>query len=466
MSGTHCSVGGVPRTLVLLGELPPLQYRSTPQARLTYDQVQRCTYPLQEGEIPVFSQDKLWLPPLSPRDQKRLATLRRKKWQWVGFSDKTLWNWLQFLGGLAIPLVLVLGTLWLGARQSQMNEALLKNQHDTALAVSQQQRETEQAIAADQQREATLNTYFDRMSALLLDTHWKDPNAGAGLRALARARTLTAVRSLDPFRKGILVQFLYEAGLINNVHTEVDLTGADLSHADLSHTTLSNANLSGVNLSGATLFGADLRHATLTQAFLFEATLTDAFLNNATLVDANLSDATLIATDLTGANLIGASLDEANLSHAYLRGAFLISTSLHDSMLSDARLIKAVLPFANLSSAILTRADLSSAIVAHATLTLACLGNAVLTHADLSNTDLFGADLSSAMLNDATLTGATLTETNLTGANLTNANLTGATLTGANLTDALLRGAHILNEQLTDVRSLKGAILPGGSTHP
>ncbi len=92
--------------------------------------------------------------------------MRRKKWKWIGFSDKTLWNWLQLLGVLAIPLVLVLGTLWLGTQQSQMSEALLKNQHDTALAMSQQQRETEQAIAEDQQRETTLNTYFDRMSPI------------------------------------------------------------------------------------------------------------------------------------------------------------------------------------------------------------------------------------------------------------------------------------------------------------
>ncbi len=355
----------------------------------------------------MLSEDKLWLPPLSPRDQKRLASFRRKKWKWLGFSDKTLWNWLQLLGVLAIPIVLVLGTLWFGALQSQMSEALIKNQHDTALAISQQQRDTEQAIAEDQQREATLNTYFDRMSELLLDKNLNDPKAGAGLRVLARARTLIALRSLDPFRKGVLVQFLNESGLIKNDNTEIDLTGADLSNA---------------NRSGANLFGADLSNATLTHAFLFEATLTDTNLSNATLVDANLSDAMLIATDLTGANLSGAILDEANLSHAFLNGAFLIFTSLHDTMLTDTRLIKAVLPFANLSSAILT-------------------------HADLSNTDLFGADLSSAMLNDANLNGAILTDTNLTG---------------ANLTDALLRGAHILNEQLTDVRSLKGAICPAG----
>ena len=86
----------------------------------------------------------------------------------------------------------------------------------------------------------------------------------------------------------------------------------------------------------------------------------------------------------------------------------------------------------------------------------ACIEAYNLTHTNLSNTSLFAADLSSAMLTDAILTNATLTD----------ANLTGATLTGANLTDALLRGAHIVNEQLADARSLKGAILPDGSTHP
>src|SRR5216683_2985821 len=284
----------------------------------------------------MLTEDKLWLPPLSPRDQKRLASFRRKKWKWLGFSEKTLWDWLQLLGVLAIPLVLALGTLWFVARQSQMSDALIKNQHDTALAISQQQRDTARAIAEDQQREATLNTYLDRMSELLLNQNVHDPK----VRQLARARTVTALRSLDPFRKGVLVQFLYESGLINNAHPVVDLTGADLSNADLSRATLSNANLSG----------------------------------------ANLSDANLTATDLTGANLIGATLDEATLSHAYLSGAILIFTSLRDATLTDASLMKAVLSFDYLGSANLSSANLSSANLTGTILTLACLSHANLTH--------------------------------------------------------------------------------------
>jgi hypothetical protein len=200
----------------------------------------------------MLTEDKLWLPPLSPRDQKRLLSFRRKKWKWSGFSEKTLWDWLRLLGVLAIPLVLALGTLWFSAQQSQMSDATMKNQHDTALTISQQQRDTALAIAKDQQRENTLNTYLDRMSELLLNQNLHDPK----VRELARARTVTALRSLDPFRKGVLVQFLYESGLISYDHPVVDLTGADLSNVDLSRVTLSNANLSGANLSGANLFGA------------------------------------------------------------------------------------------------------------------------------------------------------------------------------------------------------------------
>jgi hypothetical protein len=90
----------------------------------------------------MLPEDKLWLPPLSPRDQKKLLPPRRKKWKWLGFSEKTLLDWLRLLGVLAIPLVLALGTLWFSAQQRQMSDAMMKNQHDTALAMSQQQRDT------------------------------------------------------------------------------------------------------------------------------------------------------------------------------------------------------------------------------------------------------------------------------------------------------------------------------------
>jgi serine/threonine-protein kinase len=52
------------------------------------------------------------------------------------------------------------------------------------------------------------------------------------------------------------------------------------------------------------------------------------------------------------------------------------------------------------------------------------------------------------------------------GAGLVVANLSEADLNGANLIRADLRGAKVTDEQLSRAKSLKGAIMPDGSTHP
>src|ERR687898_2029624 len=36
---------------------------------------------------------------------------------WTGFADKTLWEWLQLLGALAIPLVLAIAGFWFTSQQ-------------------------------------------------------------------------------------------------------------------------------------------------------------------------------------------------------------------------------------------------------------------------------------------------------------------------------------------------------------
>ena len=48
------------------------------------------------------------------------------------------------------------------------------------------------------------------------------------VRNVARTRTLAVLRTLDGTRKGIVLRFLKEAGLIDKEKTIVDLEGADL----------------------------------------------------------------------------------------------------------------------------------------------------------------------------------------------------------------------------------------------
>jgi uncharacterized protein YjbI with pentapeptide repeats len=70
------------------------------------------------------------------------------------------------------------------------------------------------------------------------------------------------------FRKGNVVQFLYESDLITKGRVVVDLTGADLIGAYLRGAYLSRATLSGANLGLANLRGANLRGAYLSGANL------------------------------------------------------------------------------------------------------------------------------------------------------------------------------------------------------
>src|SRR5215208_4802762 len=102
------------------------------------------------------------------------------------------------------------------------------------------------------------------------------------------ARTLTVLPRLDGDRKGIVVQFLYESGLILRVRRVLDLRGADLIGANLR-----GAVLLGLNLSGASLKGANLSWATLGVADLSDANLEGAELYLATLEKADLRSADL-----------------------------------------------------------------------------------------------------------------------------------------------------------------------------
>jgi len=123
---------------------------------------------------------------------------------------KTLWDWMDLL---IIPVVLALGAIWF----------------------NWQERRAEEQIASDQSCETALQAYLDTMTELLLDKGLRESNPDDEIRSVARARTLTVLRKLDGERKGILLRFLHESGLISDkagnvvaLH-EADLNGVDLS---------------------------------------------------------------------------------------------------------------------------------------------------------------------------------------------------------------------------------------------
>jgi hypothetical protein len=191
---------------------------------------------------------------------------------------------------------------------------------------NQQQTDNEMAML-DQQRQDTLNTYLDDMSQLVLQYDLPESKPNAPVRAIAVARTLTAVRDLDGERKGTLIRYLWEAGLIARPQPIVNISNADLNgavfsnSADLIGVALFQLGLDNAQFIHSQLVKADLSGSALFEAEMMRANLTDADLVNSLPIGADLAGADLAGADLAGADLTGADLTGANLTGANLTGA-------------------------------------------------------------------------------------------------------------------------------------------------
>jgi hypothetical protein len=245
---------------------------------------------------------------------------------------KNLWDWLQLLGVLAIPVVVGLGTVWFTTQQAKQGDANREKRHQTEIEIAEKNREkqqqTELQIASDNQCEADFQAYIDKMSELLLKEHLGELKpAYEEVRKIARVRTLTVLQRLNPGRKESILQFLYESGLITAGKSIINLHDANLSQADLSGINLRGANLGGVNLRGANLSGVNLCNADLSGSDLYGANMSEALLNgNIGLSDRRVTglEAILENADLRGVNLSHASVTRYQLELAKsLQGAIL-----------------------------------------------------------------------------------------------------------------------------------------------
>ena len=154
------------------------------------------------------TENNLLVPPSSSKEQERLNRLqqdgRKRLVKGTGFTEKELWDWLMLIGVLAIPIAVAFGTLLISLQQTQSSQQASERQHQTDIQ-----------IANDQRQEATLQTYLDNMSNLLLNHQLlASKHSGDEVRVVARSWTLTTLRRLDPTRKQVVLKFLYEAGLI------------------------------------------------------------------------------------------------------------------------------------------------------------------------------------------------------------------------------------------------------------
>jgi uncharacterized protein YjbI with pentapeptide repeats len=183
------------------------------------------------------------------------------------------------------------------------------------------------------------------MSGLLLERELHASKANDPVRRLARALTLATLIRLDGSRKGVLLQFLYEADLISAgdavkdpmVQPILDLRQADLRGAMLQDANLAGCSLREVDMSRANLHGSDLSSSDLRGANLEGSDLSSAILAGLSLRGALLPGANLQATDLTGANLRGSDLSGASLDRADLGNSDLTTAILTTQQLKQVR---------------------------------------------------------------------------------------------------------------------------------
>jgi hypothetical protein len=193
---------------------------------------------------------------------------------WTGFGDKTLWDWLQLLSALAIPVVLAAAGLWFTAQQDQRQ-----------VAIEDQRAEAERELAEQRAQDEALQAYLNQMSTLMLERKLLEAKPGDPVHTLAQARTSTVILRLDAQRNESVARFLTDSGLAVSSEAsprllgEIALSDATLSGAHLPNADLSNADLSGADLSSGAnlgLLGANLRGAHVRYADLSEANLSNA----------------------------------------------------------------------------------------------------------------------------------------------------------------------------------------------
>jgi len=113
-----------------------------------------------------------------------------------------------------------------------------------SIALEDQRTQEARELEAQRAREVALQNYFENVGELLIEQPLRRARPGDNLSTVVRAQTLTVLEGLDPDRKRILLQFLYESGLIPKDNTVFSLAAAPLTEADLREANLSGADLS------------------------------------------------------------------------------------------------------------------------------------------------------------------------------------------------------------------------------
>ena len=224
--------------------------------------------------------------------------------EWTGFGEreivdgiepaKNLWDWLDLI---MVPLILGVVAWYLGKTEKEID------------------RRREQ----ERYQQENINKYLDLMTNLLLKEKLKSNPENPEVKILARTQTLRLFRESDRGRKVVVLQFLFESGLIFK-DPVVNLNGADLEDADLD----------GIILRGVSIKGAYFSKTSLKDSKLDESDFSASDFNSA-----NLSNSTFEGTILRYANFVNSKIRNCDLRKANLEGADFTNADLKNTHITN-----------------------------------------------------------------------------------------------------------------------------------
>lgn len=178
-----------------------------------------------------------------------------KIWQWTGFQEKTLWDWLDLL---LVPLMIAIGITVIETAESRRQEYNLSELY----------------------KQEILRDYFEEINKLVFDktilTRLRETKEYDPEREVLGARIVTTLEILgeDKKRKSQIIRFIGNASLSRVIPIRrANLANLDLSYVDLTGIDLRLTSLEGANLCGANLIEANLDGAILANAQYSDETL-------------------------------------------------------------------------------------------------------------------------------------------------------------------------------------------------
>ncbi|UJR07525.1 hypothetical protein I4U23_011813 [Adineta vaga] len=421
---------------------------------------------------------------------------KRKRWS-------TFAKWIQFIGQISVTIAIAIYAIFENnrdksiAEQNRQQEMWIANEtRFKDYSIAESNRLHDLYMADEKQKDDIFNDYHHFLGETIIQ-YGLQLNHSA-VRYAVRYKTLAALKLLDPSRRTYLIESLIEMKLVSyidelsefNLSPIIDLrtgnlTGVDLSGKDIGNinriclafdqTILNDASFHRTYLHGSSFIETKLNNADFSYSdnqyderckkqddFMFSTSFAKS-----QMVNVNFSHTEFRQIDFSFANMFRADLSYSNL----IDRVFFSNTILNSARLYHLKILSKLTLFGNTQ---MIGVDARYAIITEATFQGANLINSSLNYAKFYNSSFGNSNMTNCQLFNVELINVHFTNTILINANLSHlvclsecsfvgAIVIGVSLFNASILNSDLRNAKFTEEQLAEVKSFAGSILPNGT---